>query len=352
MRQQPRHQGAALGPKMTLETMRDNRKRTALIMGGGAWGSAIATALSYQKHLDVHLLVRDKATCDALAQQKVPRLPDITLPQALHATTDDEILAQADIIYLVLPASASQEALERIAAFAPPTCPVVLCAKGLVCYQEAPHRIEHLFLPELMARQAPSRAYAILSGPSFADEVIQNLPAALVAASSNEALIQSISDDFVASRLRIYGSDDPIGVAIGGALKNIIALAAGICEGLSLGDNARAALITRGLAETARFITALDGKPQTISGLAGIGDLTLTAAGPHSRNMAYGIALGRGADTPKNLCEGARSGPLLAARAARLAIDMPITQAVAKALDGAPLDDLIADLLARPRVKE
>lgn len=338
--------------KMPSEKKQQSGKRTALIIGGGAWGSAIATALSYQKHLDVQLLVRDEATCDALASHQVPRLPDITLPHALSATTQPSALIEADIIYLVVPASATLEALELIENYASADCPVVLCAKGLVSYQSSAHSIDHLFLPEIMTRGAPLRPYAILSGPSFADEVIANLPAALVAASTDHALCDAISSDFEASKMRIYGSDDPMGVAIGGAIKNIIALAAGICAGLHLGDNAKAALITRGLAETARLITAFDGQAQTISGLAGIGDLALTAAGPHSRNMAYGIALGKGTTLPNNLCEGARSAPLLAARTTKLDIDMPITKAVAKALSGAPLDQLIADLLARPRVKE
>lgn len=331
---------------------RHSEKRTALIIGGGAWGSAIATALSYQKNLDVQLLVRDEATCDALSTHQVPRLPDITLPYALAATTQPHALKKADIIYLVLPASATLEALDKIESYASADCPIVLCAKGLVSYQSAPLSVEHLFLPEVMRRHGSLRPYAILSGPSFADEVIQNLPAALVAASTDHALSDAISQDFDASKVRIYGSDDPMGVAIGGAIKNIIALAAGICAGLHLGDNAKAALITRGLAETARLISAFDGKAQTISGLAGIGDLALTAAGPHSRNMAYGIALGKGTELPKSLSEGARSAPLLAARATIMNIDMPITQAVAKALEGAPLDQLITDLLARPRVKE
>ena len=252
------------------------------------------------------------------------------------------------MIYLVLPASATSQALAMIEAKAQANCPIILCAKGLIEDKEK----GGLILTDYMSQTYPKRSFALLSGPSFADEIIKGLPAALVAASDNSALADSVISDFVPSHLRLYKGSDPIGVAIGGAVKNVIALAAGISSGLGLGDNAKAALITRGLSETARLIEALGGHPKTISGLAGIGDLTLSAAGPHSRNMAYGLALGQGKPVPDALSEGARSAPLLAKRAKAEGLDMPIITAVTKALDGADLQTIISDLLARPSVEE
>ena len=320
--------------------------RRIAVIGGGAWGAAIASIL--HKSHKVSCLVRGQETARALAQCKVPRLPNITLPHPLSATTDASCLQEADIIYLVVPASATEEALSLITQHAAETCPVILCAKGLI--EDGPKGA--LFLNEYMRENHPDRPYGLLSGPSFADEVIDGLPAALVAASDDPALTQQMCDDFADSSVRLYHGSDPIGVAIGGAVKNVIALAAGICTGLALGDNARAALITRGVAETNRLVQALGGHAETMSGLAGIGDLVLSAAGPHSRNMAYGLALGAGTTIPDALSEGARTAPLLAQRAQYEQVDMPLTQAVAKALTGAALQPIITDLLARPTVQE
>ena len=323
-------------------------KKRAIVIGGGAWGAAIASCLILNDNLETSILVRAQQTAEALAKGFVPRLDNAPLPHPLHASLSEDILSDADVIYLVLPASASIEALAMIAAKAPAHCPVILCAKGLIEDKDK----GGLFLTDYMSQAYPERPFALLSGPSFADEILKGLPAALVAASDDSAVADNVIADFAPSHLRLYKGHDPIGVAIGGAVKNVIALAAGISSGLGLGDNAKAALITRGLSETARLIEALGGHPKTISGLAGIGDLTLSAAGPHSRNMAYGMALGQGKPVPDALSEGARSAPLLAKRAEAEGLDMPIIKAVTKALDGADLQTIISDLLARPRGEE
>ena len=329
--------------------MKQNRQtKKAIVIGGGAWGAAIASCLTLNDQLDTSVLVRAQHTADALSKGLVPRLDNAPLPHPLRASLAEDILSDADAIYLVLPAGASIQALAMIEAKAPADCPVILCAKGLI----EDDKKGGLFLTDYMKQAYPARPFALLSGPSFADEILKGLPAALVAASENSALADSIIADFAPSHLRLYKGHDPIGVAIGGAVKNVIALAAGISFGLGLGDNAKAALITRGLSETARLIEALGGHPKTISGLAGIGDLTLSAAGPHSRNMAYGLALGQGKPVPDALSEGARSAPLLARRAEAEGLDMPIVKAVTKALDGADLQTIISDLLARPSVEE
>ena len=322
--------------------------KQTIIMGGGAWGAAIASCLSLNPQLTTSVLVRSQATAEALREGIVPRLNDMALPQPLEASLSPEILQKAEMIYLVLPASATEEAMATIAQYAPAECPVILCAKGLIEDTDK----GGLFLTDYMKQAYPARRFGLLSGPSFADEIIKSLPAALVVASDDSALADEVLSDFEPSHLRLYKGHDPIGVAIGGAVKNVIALAAGISAGLGLGDNAKAALITRGLSETARLITALGGHPKTITGLAGIGDLILSASGPHSRNMAYGMALGQGKPVPDALSEGARTAPLLAKRAEIEQLDMPITKAVTKALEGADLQTIISDLLARPRAEE
>ena len=319
-----------------------------IVIGGGGWGAAIASQLAKNTNQSVTILVRDSATKQALSAGQIPRLPDCALPVPLSATTDEMLLCKADAVYLVLPAAANEQALAMITHHTRQDVPVILCAKGLIEDTEK----DSLFLSEYMESRHQERPYALLSGPSFADEVLRGLPAALVAASHDEAVKEQMINHFSASDLRLYNGSDPIGVAIGGAVKNIIALAAGISTGLGLGDNARAALITRGLAETARLTHHLGGDKNTLSGLAGIGDLLLSATGPHSRNMAYGMALGAGTNLPDQLCEGARSAPLLAKRAEKEGIEMPVTKAVARALEGDNLTDILSHLLARPAVRE
>lgn len=319
------------------------------VIGGGAWGAAIACALQQNKSLSVSCLVRDPATAAALRKARLPRLDDVTMPTALNASTDPRALASASAIYVAVPASATQEALLQITRHAPADCPVILCAKGLVSDEITN---QQLFLPEYMTAHHQARRFAIFSGPSFADEVLAGLPCALVAASEHPDLCAVISDHFSASALRIYHGADPLGTAICGAVKNIIAVAAGVCVGLDLGDNAKAAILTRGLAETGRLITALGGAQKTLTGLAGIGDLSLSAATPHSRNMAYGLALARQQPLPNALAEGARTAPLLHQRALALDLDMPITAAVSAVLAGKDLGPIITDLLHRPFTKE
>merc|ERR1712185_48302 len=203
-------------------------------------------------------------------------------------------------------------------------------------------------MPELAAQMLPDSPHVILSGPTFADEVMLGLPAAITAASTDEQAITTIQQACAGSHLRVYANHDPVGVAIGGAMKNVIAIAAGCAAGLGLGDNARAALITRGLAEMTRFAAAAGAQPDTIYGLSGAGDLALSCAGPHSRNMAYGLALGRGETPPDGLAEGRHSVAVLAARGTALGVELPITSGVDRVVNhGADLRQVVASLLAR-----
>ena len=199
-----------------------------------------------------------------------------------------------------------------------------------------------------MAQHYPNRRFAILTGPSFADEVLQDKPTALLAASADDTLSEQISAHFSTPSLRIYQGHDVVGAALGGAIKNIIAIAAGIAAGQSLGDNARAGLVTRGLAETTRFASQLGAQPATIMGLAGMGDLVLSCSNQHSRNMAYGFALGSGAAIISQLAEGRYSAARLVKRAEQAGITMPICEAVNMIVNhGADIPQTIACLLAR-----
>ena len=204
------------------------------------------------------------------------------------------------------------------------------------------------YLPNLQPTFYPPINLQYFLDPSFADEVFTGLPAALVTASHTPATAIQIQEAFEGSNLRLYSNDDPIGVALAGAMKNVIAIAAGCAVGAGFGDNAKAAILTRGLAEIARFAALMGAKPDTIFGLAGVGDLHFTCAGPHSRNMAYGMALGRGEVPPSKLAEGSRTVAQLAGLAKSKGVDLPITNAVDGLVNhGQDLHEIVASLLAR-----
>ena len=326
------------------------------VIGGGAWGAALADQLASRQTTDpkatgnhlLHVLVRDDATAQALREGHVPRLGQIPLRQPLKASTDTRILSSAQMIFLVLPLSAHESAAEMIATYASDEAILVFAAKGLMDDSEK----GGLFLNE-WASQHPSfgrRAVppVILTGPSFADEVIAGKPTALVAACADKQTAISVSDVLSHGHFRCYHHGDPMGAAIGGAAKNVMAIAAGICAGLGLGDNARAALITRGLAEMQRLGQRLGAEPTSFAGLSGLGDLTLSCSSPHSRNMAFGLALGRGEAPAETLAEGRHAASKLAKRARFESVDMPIVSAIDQVLNnGADMKASIEDLLAR-----
>ena len=315
-----------------------------VMMGGGSWGAALADKLRQTDGQDCIILTRSADTATALLRGHIRQLRDIRLRAPLTATTDISCLTGADFIYLAVPISGHEDALALIDNHAAKNVPVILCAKGLVPDGDG----GGLFLPEYMAQHYPNRRFAILTGPSFADEVLQDKPTALLAASADNTLSEQISAHFSTPSLRIYRGRDVVGAALGGAIKNIIAIAAGIAAGQSLGDNARAGLITRGLAETTRFASQLGAQPATIMGLAGMGDLVLSCGNQHSRNMAYGFALGSGAAIINQLAEGRYSAARLVKRAKQAGITMPICEAVNMIVNhGADISQTIACLLAR-----
>jgi glycerol-3-phosphate dehydrogenase (NAD(P)+) len=310
-------------------------------VGAGAWGTALAIhALAAGN--GVSLVARDAPTCLALrSRRENSRLAGVRLPEALEIT--DRIPAAATMIIWAVPTRHMRTAMMQ---FSLPAVPMVICAKGL----EAGSNLLPL---EVAAAALPGCSLAVLSGPNFAHEVARGLPAAAVVASENTSVRNYIRDSFGTTWFRIYGNDDPIGTQVGGAGKNVIAIAAGAVIGAGLGENARAALVTRGLSELSRVAVALGGRSETVMGLSGLGDLLLTCTGPSSRNFSLGFALGQGRSlsealsTISGVAEGVPAAAALVGRSGPT--DIPICQAVASLLDGRiTLNQAIAQLLSRP----
>jgi glycerol-3-phosphate dehydrogenase (NAD(P)+) len=315
------------------------------VVGAGAWGTALAIQAARAGNR-VELWARDPARAAAIAAARAnPRLPGVPLPASVSVTAT--LPARADAILLAVPMQHLRGVLARLR---PQGAPLVACVKGV--------ERGTLLLPlELVAEVQPSRARAVLTGPNFAHEIAAGLPAASVVAGADAALRERIAKLLGTPSFRLYGNDDAIGAQVGGAAKNVIAIAAGAVIGAGLGENARAALITRGLAELSRLAVALGGKAETVAGLSGLGDLLLTCTGPSSRNYSLGHALGRGEPLADILAardtvtEGVATAPALVARAA--GVDMPICAAVAALLEGqTTLQAAMAALLARPRRDE
>jgi glycerol-3-phosphate dehydrogenase (NAD(P)+) len=307
------------------------------VIGAGAWGTALAILFA-RAGKDVTLWARDAARgAEMRATRRTPRLPGAILPENLTITHD--MPEGTQILLLAVP----MQHLRAILPQLPPGPPVLLCCKGL-------ERDTLLLPPELVT----NRPVAMLTGPNFAHEIAANLPAAAVLAMEDAAARAALMAALHTSTLRLYGSADVIGAALGGAAKNVVAIAAGVVIGAGLGENARAALITRGLAEIARLATALGGKSETISGLSGLGDLLLTCTGLSSRNFSLGLALGQGQSLAQILrqrtavTEGVATAPALLARAAAAGADMPITAAVTALLDGTKnIPETMAALMGR-----
>ncbi len=292
------------------------------VIGAGAWGTALAILLAKAGRQTL-LWARDARKAAAMQAGRVnPRLPGTAFPPALRVTAE---MPGADILLLTVP----MQHLRAILPALPPDAPLVLCCKGL-------EQGTLLLPPEIVA----PRPCAILTGPNFAHEIAAGLPAAAVLATPDAALRAGLMAALHTPTLRLYGSADINGAALGGAAKNVIAIAAGVVMGAGLGENARAALITRGLAEIARLAAALGGKAETMSGLSGLGDLLLTCTGASSRNYSLGFLLGQGRSLAEilggrsSVTEGVMTAPALLARAAQAGVEMPITGAVTKLLSG------------------
>jgi glycerol-3-phosphate dehydrogenase (NAD(P)+) len=302
------------------------------VLGAGAWGTALAVAAS-ARH-EVLLWARDAAQLDAMRRTRcnLRYLPDVELPDALQLSADHAAAVAHGGAGLLVIATPMAGLRERLAAL-PGDTPVVWLCKG---FERASGMLGH----EIARAVRPGRACGVLSGPSFAQEVARGQPTALVAASEDAALVARAVEAFHGPSLRVYSSNDPVGVEVGAAVKNVLAIATGMADGMSLGLNARAALITRGLAEMTRLGVALGARAETFMGLSGLGDLVLTATGDLSRNRQVGLALAQGRALPQilqqlgHVAEGVLSAATVHARAASLGLEMPITRAVVDVLEG------------------
>jgi len=266
--------------------------RTA-VLGGGAWGTALA-AQAVRAGLETRLWVRSRELASAIGERREnpSYLPGIELPAGLRATADlAEAVADAEAVLVAVPSEYCRELYAQVASLAPKSALLVSATKGL--------ETETLLrMSEVAAAEAPGRALAALSGPSFALEVAKQLPTAVVVASADHAVAERVQRALATRSFRVYSSEDVAGVELAGAVKNVIAIAAGIVDGLGYGTNTVAALVTRGLAEISRLAVALGGRPDTLAGLAGLGDLVLTCTGSLSRNRTVGQRRGRGGAPP------------------------------------------------------
>jgi len=321
------------------------------ILGAGAWGTALALSLARRGGHQLCLWSHSAALAEQLtdAGENLPYLPGFTLPADIDITSDlPRAIFEADVILCVTPSQHLRGVVTNIAPMLTKDQIVLNASKGI-------EETTFLRMSQVVA-SVTDNPFAALSGPSFAQEVAASMPTAVVAASTSPQIAQAIQRDFTSSSLRVYTNDDVAGVELGGALKNVIALAAGVANGLALGYNSAAALITRGIAEMTRLAVACGGRRQTLAGLSGVGDLVLTCTGSLSRNRAVGVELGRGRQLPEILAslhgkvaEGVRSTHAALGLAARYEVEMPITEQMDAILhhNKSP-KEAIRELMARP----
>jgi glycerol-3-phosphate dehydrogenase (NAD(P)+) len=313
------------------------------VLGGGAWGTALAQACA-RAGRNVTLWEFDAGNAEHLAGKRESRfLPGVRLDDGIKVTRALAEAARAEAILLVVPAQAIRSVVKALAQTMPGGTPVIACAKGI-------EHGTHKFMTEIVAECAPKATPAILSGPSFAADVARGLPTAVTLATADAKLAEALAHAIGSGTFRPYHSTDVRGVEVGGAAKNVLAIAAGIVTGRGLGASAAAALTTRGFAELARFGRAFGARPETMTGLSGLGDLILTCSSPQSRNFSCGVALGKGETPDKGkLAEGVFTAPVLLEMARAKNIDMPISAAVAAVLaKKLSVDDAIDSLLTRP----
>ena len=321
--------------------------RRIAILGAGAWGTALANAVAATGRA-VTLYARDPATAAEIAKSRTnaARLPGIAVAPDIAATNSLGQAAEADVLLLAVPTSALRELASSVASIIRPATPLIACAKGI-------ERGSEKFVTEILAEAAPLAQSAVLSGPSFAADVGRGLPTAITLGAHDEGLASNLAAALSSPAFRLCHSTDVRGIEIGGAAKNVLAIAAGIVVGRGLGASAQAALTTRGFAELSRLGKAFGARPETLMGLSGLGDLILTCSSPQSRNYAFGLAVGRGRAPAElrsgPLAEGALTAPVLVEIARKKGIEMPISQAVGGILAGRiNVEEAISGLLSRP----
>jgi glycerol-3-phosphate dehydrogenase (NAD(P)+) len=317
--------------------------KSVSVIGAGAWGTALA-GVAARAGRDVVLCARNPASAAEIAATRTNRkLSGVQLDASIGVTHDIALAAAADMILMATPAQNVREAMTALAPHLGKATPVIACAKGI-------ERGTHKFMTEVIAETAPGAIPAILSGPSFAEDVARGLPTAVTLAAKDEELASALVQALGSSTFRPYHTTDVRGVEIGGAAKNVLAIAAGIVVAKKFGASALAALTTRGFSELVRLGRACGARSETMAGLSGLGDLILTCSSPQSRNLALGMALGRGDARPRDkLAEGEFTAPVLIELAASQNVDMPVSNAVAAILSGAvTVDAAIESLLTRP----
>ena len=319
------------------------------VLGGGAWGTALAVTMLRAGH-EVRLWARDGETVAAINERREnPRyLPGLGLDAGILATRDlNEALAKADTVLSVVPTQVTRAVLGEAASAIPAGAPVVLAAKGI-------ERTTGRLVSEIAREVLPQTPIAALSGPSFAADVVRGLPTAVTVAARDERRAFALAELLSAPAFRCYSSDDLVGVEIGGALKNVLAIAAGAVSGAGLGASAQAATITRGFVELRRIGAASGARPETLMGLSGLGDLMLSCASVQSRNFAYGTAIGEGRDRAgMKLAEGAATAGIALSIARDRGVEVPIIEATAELIEGRiTMKQAAARLLSRPLKSE
>jgi len=323
--------------------------RTAGVIGAGAWGTALALVCA-RAGLDVILQAREPEVVESITQRRINEafLPGVVLDERISVTADLSGLRTCDLVLAVPPAQFMRSTLVAYAPHHRPGAPVVLCSKGI-------ERGSLKLMTEVLAETLPDAPAAVLSGPSFAADVSRGLPTAVTLACADASLGEALMETLCGPAFRPYLATDLIGAEVGGAIKNVLAIACGISEGRRLGRSAHAALITRGFAEMTRLGVALGGEPETVAGLCGLGDLVLTCSSPQSRNMSLGLALGEGQTVEqalagkRSVAEGYESAPAVRELAQRRGVEMPICEATAALLAGeTTVDAMIEGLLSRP----
>ncbi|MBZ5654231.1 MAG: NAD(P)-dependent glycerol-3-phosphate dehydrogenase [Acidobacteriia bacterium] len=325
------------------------------IIGAGAWGTALAMVLGRKGTHTVRLWAHEREVYESIAKERINQhfLPGFTLPESIEPTTDLTLAIEgAEMIVSVMPSQHCRELFERMAPNLRPEMLFVSCTKGLE--DRTLLRMTEVIADVLRSRKFSPRVGA-LSGPTFAKEVARGDPTAVTVASTDAELARAVQQAFNDSRFRVYTNDDVTGVELGGALKNIIAIAAGVCDGLGLGHNSRAALITRGLAEVVRLVVACGGRLDTMAGLAGLGDLVLTCTGDLSRNRSVGVELGKGRKLPDiiaamhgTVAEGVFTTKAAVGLARKKGVEMPITEQMCAILeDGKAPPQAIEELMTR-----
>jgi glycerol-3-phosphate dehydrogenase (NAD(P)+) len=327
--------------------------RTVGVIGGGAWGTALALVCA-RAGLETTLYARELEVAEDVNVRQENRtfLPGIALDPGVRAVSSPEALAGRDLYLNVTPAQHLRSSLRAFAPVVAAGTPMVLCAKGI---EQGSLKL----MTEVLAETLPDARPAVLSGPSFAAEVARGLPTAVTLACPDEALGAALARAVAGPAFRPYAATDMVGAEVGGAVKNVLAIACGVSEGRGLGRSAHAALITRGFAELTRMAVALGGRAETVAGLCGLGDLVLTCSSPQSRNMSVGLALGQGRSLKEALAgkvsvaEGVASAPAVRDLAARIGVEAPICEAVAAILAGeVGVEAAITGLLSRPLKSE